>query len=527
MHENLMKVGRDMHVVELNIRLASELAFEILDMSRDTLLLNLRYLDRALVRFIPADSGITATIATNGQYLYFNPTHILRCYKIGKKIPPRDYLHVTLHCLFRHLFISQKLNMEIWDLACDIAVENIIDELHIPSLHCLREERQAEVIAGLKEAVHPLTAEKLYRYFTAQEAEPGELAHMRGVFYADDHQLWHDENAQYLNQNRENTDDDTESALAEEGEQKIDAQGGEPRPNDTTNDDADSQAGRGPEEDADDNEGKGIGSTGDTDNRQGDKPNLTRAELEEIWQDISERVQVDLDTQPTTWGQSDGSMLQQLRAVNREKTNYTNFLRHFSVFGENMEVNDEEFDLIFYTYGMERYGNMPLIEPLEYKEVKRVREFVIALDTSESVENDLVQKFVTKTYNILKQSDSFFTKTNIHIIQCGASVNEDVKITCEDDFDEYLRHMTLKGFGGTDFRPVFEYVDKLIEQKEFTNLKGLIYFTDGYGTYPVDMPQYDAAFVFVDDAPDERVDLPDIPVWAAKVILRRDDIDLF
>ena len=33
-------------------------------------------------------------------------------------------------------------------------------------------------------------------------------------------------------------------------------------------------------------------------------------------------------------------------------------------------------------YGMELYGNMPLVEPLEYKETDRVREFVIAIDTS-------------------------------------------------------------------------------------------------------------------------------------------------
>ena len=524
-----MKAGRDMHVVEQNIRLAEDLAYEILELSRRTLLLNLRYLDRALVRFIPADSSLTATIATNGQYLYFNPAHILRCYKTGKEIPPRDYLHVMLHCLFRHLFISPKLNMEIWDLACDIAVENIIGELAIPSLRCRRAERQAETLVSLKEAVHPLTAEKLYRYFSAQEAEPGEFEHMRVAFYADDHQIWHDENAQYLGQDKEDDEEDTESALEQDdGEQEIDKPGADPQSDDDMDaDDTDSQAGRGAEENSEDNDSKGTGSSGETDDGQGDKPDLTRAELEDIWKDISERVQVDLDTHPATWGQSDGNMMQQLRAVNREKTDYTNFLRHFAVFGENMEVNDEEFDLIFYTYGMERYGNMPLVEPLEYKEVRRIREFVIALDTSESVENDLVQKFVTKTYNILKQSDNFFTRTNIHILQCGASVNEDVKITCQDDFDEYLRHMTLKGFGGTDFRPVFDYVGGLIDQQEFTNLKGLIYFTDGYGTFPVEMPPYDTAFIFIDDAPEDRLDTPDIPVWAAKVLLRKDDIELF
>ena len=38
----------------------------------------------------------------------------------------------------------------------------------------------------------------------------------------------------------------------------------------------------------------------------------------------------------------------------------------------------------FYSYGLRVYGNLPLIEPLESREVKKIRDFVIVLDTSES-----------------------------------------------------------------------------------------------------------------------------------------------
>ena len=166
---------------------------------------------------------------------------------------------------------------------------------------------------------------------------------------------------------------------------------------------------------------------------------------------------------------------------------------------------------------------MPLIEPLEYKEVKKVREFVIAMDTSESVSGEVVQKFVTKTWNLLKQTENFFTKVNVHIIQCGARVEEDVKITSEEEFDAYMRRMVLKGFGGTDFRPVFEHVNMLIRQHEFQNLKGLLYFTDGYGTFPAMPPEYDAAFVFLD----QGRELPDIPPWVIRLILTEEEIRFF
>lgn len=264
--------------------------------------------------------------------------------------------------------------------------------------------------------------------------------------------------------------------------------------------------------------GEGNGSGDDL--RQ---PRLSPEKLEEQWKEIAERVQLELDSFSSTWGESAGDMRQELKAINREKQDYGEFLKRFSVFGENLEVNDEEFDYIFYTYGMRLYERMPLVEPLEYKEVKRVREFVIALDTSESVSGDLVQKFVTKTWNILKQTENFFTKVNVHILQCGARVEEDVRITSQDEFDAYMRRMVLKGFGGTDFRPVFEHVDTLIRQHEFQNLKGMLYFTDGYGTFPAMPPAYEAAFVFLD----QGREIPDVPVWAMRVLLTEDAIRQF
>ena len=80
--------------------------------------------------------------------------------------------------------------------------------------------------------------------------------------------------------------------------------------------------------------------------------------------------------------------------------------------------------------------------------------------------------------------------------------------------------MQIKGLGGTDFRPVFKKVDELIKNKEFRNLKGLIYFTDGYGIFPERKPDYDTAFVFVKD----DYEIPEVPPWAIKLVLEQKDI---
>ena len=89
-----------------------------------------------------------------------------------------------------------------------------------------------------------------------------------------------------------------------------------------------------------------------------------------------------------------------------------------------------------------------------------------------------------------------------------------------EEMEDYLQHFTVKGFGGTDFRPAFLYVQELLAKKTFTKLRGLIYFTDGYGTFPMKKPPYDTAFVFMKE--DYR-DV-DVPPWAMKLILEKEEL---
>ncbi len=239
----------------------------------------------------------------------------------------------------------------------------------------------------------------------------------------------------------------------------------------------------------------------------------------EQWKKITERIKADLKS--FSKNKAGGESLDlELADATRQKVDYSSFLRQFMMQGEAMHINDEEFDYVYYTYGLETYGNMPLVEPLEYKDINRINEFVIAIDTSASCKGKVVQDFLQKTVNILKSEDTFFKKMNVHIVQCDNQVQSDTKITCDEDFEEFLRNGKLTGFGSTDFRPVFEYVDKLRDEGELRHVKGLIYFTDGYGVYPGTMPDYDVAFVFLSE--DDRA--PDVPAWAAKVVLSEDNI---
>ena len=472
-------------------------ARDVFSQVRTSIVMKMRFLDMAVFRLKPLPAPVS--MATDGNYLFYSPIWILKRYKAEQNIVTRDYMHVMLHCIFRHPFINSLVDHDLWNLACDIAVEVVIQELHQSILSVRMEIKRSTVISELQAKVKQMTAEKLYHYF--QNHPPKE--EWKELFRADDHEIWYDRKQRESLQQQ--TQQSSDSPHDEENEQHS-----QPPPSSGSNQQNSQQ---------NQNDTPGEQNPDKSQDRQQDSADGSSS-ISNEWRDISEHVQMDLESFAKDQGYQAGNMEQMLAAVNREKYNYEAFLKKFAVMGEVMKINDDEFDYIFYTYGLKLFENMPLIEPLEYKEVKRVRDFVIAIDTSGSTSGKLVQTFLTKTYNILESTESFFSKVNIYIIQCDATIQEAVRITKKEEFANYLKKMTLKGQGGTDFRPVFSYVDQLIHEKAFANLKGLIYFTDGFGTFPAQKPDYQTAFVFIQD---EYNNL-DVPPWAIKLILEKEEI---
>ena len=496
---------------------------EIFTQTRTAIVLNMRFLDMAVFRLKPTPESIS--LATDGERLYYHPLWLLKRYREETTAVGRDYMHVLLHCVFRHPFVGSLVDAALWDLACDIAAEAVLIDFHQPSLTTREEVRRQAVIDRLKASVHPLTAEKLYRWFQDHPPKP----EWKALFLADDHRLWHspaearrmsvsarqrEQREQREQQNQQNqqsqqnqkhqqnqqnqqnqsgqqgqqNQQNQQNPSGQQGQQNQSGQSGQQGQQNQQNQSG--QPGQQNQPGQGSSPGQGSQTPQQADGQQNTPPDVPRDQsvprgegagedpgrqaLEDEWRDISEHVQMDLETFAREQGFGAGDLQQQLNALNRERYNYEAFLKKFAVMGEAMKVNDDEFDYIFYTYGLKLFGNMPLIEPLEYKEVKRIREFVIAIDTSGSTSGELVQRFLTKTYNILMSTESFFSKVNLHIIQCDAQIQEAVKVTSREEFEAYLKGMTIRGLGGTDFRPVFSYVDQLIRHGEFERLKGLI-----------------------------------------------------
>lgn len=432
---------------------------QILSICRDELYFSMRFMDVALSSFAyQMDSGVSP-FGTDGYTMYFHPRELGGLYRENRILANRGYLHMVLHCVFRHIVkpepgqlrharegnMDQKeLAKRYWNVSCDIAAEHIIDGCDLRSVRWSRSLLRRETYRKLEDTGHVLNAERIFFEMEKWDLTEKELAALEEEFYVDDHRYWE-------------SDD-------------------EKRP---------------PDE-----------------------------QLNNKWKDIGEQMETDMETFSKEASEQSGHLLGELKVEHRERYNYREFLRKFSVFREEIKTDPDTFDYGFYTYGLSLYGNLPLIEPLETREMRKIEEFAIVIDTSMSCSGELVQRFLEETYSVLRENESFFHQVNVHIIQCDEKVHQDVKITSKEELQDYMEHFQLYGEGGTDFRPAFEYVDGLIRKGEFMNLKGLLYFTDGYGIYPGKMPSYRSAFVFLEK--DYR-DV-DVPPWAIKLILSEEEI---
>ena len=490
-------------------------ANDILEEARTALAVRFRFLDRALWRMPLEPSFDIYGITTDGVRMVYDPVFVVDRFKLSPNEVVRDVVHCLFHCIFRHPFMLYSVLREPWDVACDIAIESMLIDLlgeAFPSNMDGRAKRALRVLRAQVGGV--VTAERLYHLF-GTEGNKVDLRSLAPMFYHDSHGLWYGPDEEWDSRRS------SSGAARKESSESSEPQGATPNVVGSTSlddvlDNTPAPSDSGGEGDSDD---AAVDEQTDDSNALDDRAD--QEELAREWEDIARDMQVELETMAVTRrGDEAGSLVAQLAAVNREKHDYADFLRRFATLHERMRLNDDEFDYIYYTFGLERYGNMPLIEPLEYKEDRAIHDFVIAVDTSESCSGDTVQAFMRKTYNILKQSESFNSRVNIHIVQCDARIQEDTKITSLDELDLYLENLQLRGFGGTDFRPVFDYVNLLIEKGELTDLRGLVYFTDGEGVFPRRQPAYDAVFVFLDDGYSD----PQIPPWALKVILNEKDL---
>ena len=553
----------------------NSLGLRILNQSKIELSLSMRYLSRALDKLSFQMDFNTRRIGTEGEKIHFHPEFIFQLYVESPQKLYRLYMHSLLHCLFRHMFKTEDKEEELWNLATDMHVEYVLDSMDIPLLYRPAYPFREKYFQKLEKEVKSLSAERIYAYLLEQNLSYEEKERLDLEFVKDDHSFWvklGEEERPVDTEEAEGTEDtegteeaertgDTEGkrnaeAAEDTGSPEVENEPNSPNkpsnpkkqgnqeeekeessPNDLTEDrnspsqsakDGDSQSDT--EKDGEGREKENNGAQGSGESKEPEKEGQSNKEkessedaerreerrraLDKDWEDIGKRTEEEMKDDKE--GDKSEKLSWFLHLEHKNHTPFQDFLRKFSVDREELKTDPESFDYGYYYFGLSQYGNMPLIEENEYREKRKIPELVIAIDTSYSTKGEMVKRFLEEALAILADKGAFFSKCRVHIIECDDRIRKDLLIEDAEEMERYRERFEVSGGYGTDFRPVFHYIEDLQKKGELKELKALLYFTDGRGRYPKYAPSYTAAFIFPRG---EDIDDENAPFWALKLYI--------
>ncbi len=114
---------------------------------------------------------------------------------------------------------------------------------------------------------------------------------------------------------------------------------------------------------------------------------------------------------------------------------------------------------------------------------KEKPNIIIAIDTSGSITEKELTRFISEVSEILKQDGL----DNVLVITTDVVVHEKVLVK---DIKDIPKKINFKGGGGTNFKDIFEKVK---------NPELMVFFTDGYAVYPKEKPNYPVLWVLTKD----------------------------
>jgi len=365
----------------------------------------------ALVMHLPlkaANSKWCETTATDAKAFYYNPNYIAR---LTLEQTQFALAHEAMHCALSHFNRRGHRMRHRWDVACDYAVNMILDE----------ERMQPPDEALMNAAYRGLTAEEIYPLLHEDPPEKTQDMHL--------------------------FDSDTSDGQGGESQEDMGQGQGEQRNEDS----ADGGDGRPEQQQGAGNEPQQAGEA-----RDAPPPPADTDKLDEQWKSrLAAAAQAARQA-----GKLSQSMMRLVDELLSPHLPWRALLARYMM---NAARDDYSFQR---TSRREGEALMPRL----YSQSVKV---VVVLDTSGSITREELQEFLTE------------------IDALKAQVRADVILhACDDKLDAagpwryaMWEAMTLpdevSGGGGTDFRPVFEW----LEQGR-VNPDILVYFTDAEGKFP-------------------------------------------
>lgn len=420
------------------------------------------------------EPSLPEVMTTDGNCLYYNPDAITQIYETHGLLPLMfETLHLASHCLLGHLYMrASAKDTALFDAAADYKVFKLLSSL---CNEVRQNKRKLPKNKSLPESKYPLSVllervsenpKSLEAYYKNAE-----------VLKLDNHEFWYQ--------------DISESGLSSQGEwlaigeefsEKLDSIF------------------------YDVQEGTGMDSKDlDWRNQLGDP----RAEG---FNGDDNNQLVNINGSGNLPGTQEGHKLWHRSCCGGSSLNYKEILKDFLQHTLLEAESILSIDPMWYHYGIENFGDIPLIEPGEEEMLPRAGTLLVAIDTSGSCEQEACSTFLKELDLIMEELEGMDSMNQVVFFQCDQRIHEELVLRGPEEWRGIVDNFTVRGGGGTNFKPVFE------AGEYYQDVTGLIYLSDGYGNFPKAPTSYPTLFLLTEELSQEDFTRW-IPHWVSTTLI--------
>ena len=248
----------------------------------------------------------------------------------------------------------------------------------------------------------------------------------------------------------------------------------------------------------DDHSGWYLRDEGACESAQGNSPADVAAQEQTWTRLLSDAV---IGAKSTGCGNVHGNMFMEIKKPDRfSRFSYLEYIRRFAM-QEIVSEDPDTLDMMMYNWGMENLDDTPIVEFSEVREQCTASDIIIAIDMSGSCGGEVAQNFLRQVYTLFEQMN-IRSSVNIHVVTFDTELISTRVIRSKSDADELINNYEAHGWGGTDFRCVFDYADNFSKNSRGGKLKGLFFFSDAEGTFPDSKPAYRTTFFVPNESED-------------------------
>ncbi|WP_456444431.1 vWA domain-containing protein [Thiolapillus sp.] len=367
------------------------------------------------------------TTGTDARHFYYNPEYIA-----SLTLAQTQFMlaHEALHCALSHFSRRAHRVLHRWNLACDYAINPLlVDEGLIPPYDSL-----------IMDEYKGMTAEEIYPL------------------------LQEDDNQETIDQHLYDQDSDGSGDGGEDGEPPPDNPPPEPR--------QEKEQQQQPKDNDGSNGTGGQNQPGGESNDQtrpgesSQPPPLTPEERDTLEVQWQQRM-AGAAQQAIQAGKMDGAMARMIDHLLQPRLPWRMLLARYMT-----SVARDDYS---YMRPSRRSQGDAILPSLHSSQV----DIVVALDTSGSIKDRDIQEFLSEISALKGQM-----RARVTLIPCDAQIADGAPWIFEP-WEELKLQTEISGGGGTDFRPVFQWVDKQGMKPEI-----LVYFSDLAGQFPELAPSY-------------------------------------